>query len=143
MEKEYLAWMIGFFTTCFVIFIGFWAVWYTDYSQRRSIYRKRFFDANGIRPSDKYIKDINKFLDIIITIYCYDNYGQEITESQFSKLEDLYEKVFLKGVKVLYKLNYAIDACTGYEKSYIDKAMKQIRAEYKSWQKFNSTKEIY
>ena len=143
MEKEYLYCIIGFFTTAFVLFIAFCVMRYEDYRQRRNIYRKLFFDANEIRPSNKYIKDINKFLDMIITIVCYDNYGKEITENQFSTLEDLYKKVFLKGVKVLYKLNYAIDVCDGYEKSYIDKAMKQIRSEYKSWQKFNDTKEIY
>ena len=143
MEKEYLYWMIGFFTTCFVLFIAFCVMWYEDYRQRRNIYRKQFFDANGIRPSDKYIKDINKFLDMIITIVLYDNYGKEITESQFQTLEDLYKKVCLKGVKVFYKLNYAIDVCDGYEKSYIDKAMKQIRSEYKTWREFNKAKEIY
>lgn len=143
MEKEYLYCIIGTLITLLVLFIIFWMFWYEDRRQRYIIYKKRFYDRNGIKPSKKYIKDINRFLDIIITIILYDNNNNAITENQLLELEDLYKKIFMKGVKAIYKFNYAIDICAGYEKSYIDKAMKQIRSEYKTWQKFDNTEEIY
>lgn len=140
---ENLYYIIGILITLSVLFITLRWCWYEDRRQRYIIYRKRFFDANGIKPSNKYIKDINKFLDIIINFVSYNNNGNEITESQLSKLEDLYKKIFMKGENIIYKFNYAIDVSDSYEKSYIDKVMKQIRSEYKTWQKFNSVKEIY
>lgn len=141
MEKEYLYCVIGTLITLFVLFIIFWMFWYEEHRQRYIIYRKRFFDANGIKPSKKYIKDINRFLDIIYFIL-HNDYNK-ITESQLIELEDLYKKIFMKGVNTIYKLNSIIDISEGFEKRYIDKVMKHIRSEYKTWQKFDKVKEIY
>ena len=106
---------------------------------RHIVYKKQFFDANGIKISNKYIKDINEFLDIISN---YDN-CDIITEKLVLKLEDLYKRIFKKGVNIIYKFDYVIDFAEDYEKSYIDKIMKQIKSNYEAWQRFNSAKEIY
>ena len=112
------------------------------YNNKRKMQDKKiFYDANGFKPSDEYMKDMQKLLKLFMELFYKREANAEIKEKEILRLEELYKKVCIKGVNTLF-FTYKTISPTTFSRKLIDSDVKKMRTYYNDWQKFNKLEEV-
>lgn len=133
--------VIIFLTTILtVIFVSIFQLIMCN-KKRKMQDKKIFYDANGFKPSDEYMKNMQRFLELFNELFYIRETNAEIKEKKMALLEEFYKKVCIKGVDALL-FTYENISPTLFSREFIDLYMKKFRTYYKGWQKFDKMEEI-